>query len=80
VLQEIQARVGSRLPTTNGTEADGDVHMIESSDNQIKNLKSSQYLVGHVLDEALVAGENLHISWPFRDGGIDNWEQAEALW
>jgi actin-related protein 9 len=44
------------------------------------SVKASRYLVGHVLDEALAAGESIRISWPFRNGDIDDWEQAEALW
>ncbi|THH19437.1 hypothetical protein EW146_g1731 [Bondarzewia mesenterica] len=42
--------------------------------------KVTDYLVGPQLDEALAAGQDLIISWPFADGQIHDWIQAEALW
>ncbi|KAF9564275.1 actin-like ATPase domain-containing protein [Agrocybe pediades] len=38
------------------------------------------YLVGSQLDEALANGQDLIISWPFADGGVSDWTQAEAIW
>ncbi|OCH91003.1 actin-like ATPase domain-containing protein [Obba rivulosa] len=38
------------------------------------------YLVGTQLDEAISQGQDLTISWPFADGGISDWTQAEAIW
>ncbi|EMD38882.1 hypothetical protein CERSUDRAFT_151620 [Gelatoporia subvermispora B] len=38
------------------------------------------YLVGAQLDEAISQGQDLTISWPFADGSISDWTQAEAIW
>lgn len=40
----------------------------------------TDYLVGTQLNEALAAGQNISISWPFADGSIKDWTQAEAIW
>jgi hypothetical protein len=40
----------------------------------------NSYLVGAQLDEALAAGQDITISWPFADGDIRDWTQAEAIW
>ena len=40
----------------------------------------TDYLVGPQLDDALSAGPDLVVSWPFADGEISDWTQAEALW
>lgn len=40
----------------------------------------TDYLVGPQLDDALSAGQDLVVSWPFADGEISDWTQAEALW
>lgn len=42
--------------------------------------KVNDYLVGAQLDEALAAGQDVSVSWPFADGNIRDWTQAEALW
>ena len=47
---------------------------------QPQTLKVTDYLVGHQLDDALAAGQDLIISWPFADGQILDFMQAEALW
>lgn len=47
---------------------------------QPQTLKVTDYLVGHQLDDALAAGQDLVISWPFADGQIYDFMQAEALW
>ena len=47
---------------------------------QPQTLKVTDYLVGHQLDDALAAGQELVISWPFADGQIKDFMQAEALW
>ncbi|KAF8972665.1 actin-related protein [Flammula alnicola] len=38
------------------------------------------YLVGTQLDEAIASGQDLVISWPFADGDVSDWTQAEAIW
>jgi actin-related protein 9 len=43
--------------------------------------KASDYLIGSQLEDAITAGEDLEIYWPFEHGeDIHNWPQAEALW
>lgn len=43
-------------------------------------LKVSDYLVGTQLDDALAAGEDITVLWPFADGEIRDFVQAEAIW
>ncbi|KAI0044759.1 actin-like ATPase domain-containing protein [Auriscalpium vulgare] len=43
-------------------------------------VRVTDYLVGPQLDEALAAGQDIVVSWPFADGQIRDWTQAEALW
>ena len=38
------------------------------------------YLVGAQLDEALANGQDIVVSWPFSDGDVSDWAQAEAIW
>ena len=40
----------------------------------------TDYLVGAHLDEALAAGQEIDVYWPFSDGDVSDWIQAEALW
>ena len=40
----------------------------------------TDYLVGAHLDEALAAGQEIDVYWPFSDGDVSDWTQAEALW
>ena len=40
----------------------------------------TDYLVGSQLDEALAAGQDVEVFWPFADGEVVDWTQAEALW
>jgi hypothetical protein len=40
----------------------------------------NDYLVGAQLDEAIAAGLDIVISWPFADGDVRDWTQAEAIW
>jgi len=42
--------------------------------------KVNDYLVGAQLDEALAAGQDILVSWPFADGDVRDWTQAEAIW
>ncbi|KAF9221374.1 actin-related protein [Gyrodon lividus] len=42
--------------------------------------KINDYLVGSQLDEALEAGQDILVSWPFADGDIRDWTQAEVIW
>jgi len=40
----------------------------------------TDYLVGTQLDEALANGQDITVSWPFADGDVSDWTQAEAIW
>ncbi|KAJ3550565.1 hypothetical protein NM688_g5043 [Phlebia brevispora] len=83
---QIQARVGLRKV------ANGDSIPIETNDDTapqpststskfpVTAAKVTDYLVGPQLDEALAAGQDVDIYWPFADGDISDWTQAEALW
>ena len=62
---EIDARVGLRQTAESSTRPETHVN---------------DYLVGHKLDEALEAGEDVIVSWPFRYGDIKDWAAAEAIW
>ncbi|KAG5647894.1 hypothetical protein DXG03_007818 [Asterophora parasitica] len=44
------------------------------------NASVNDYLVGTALDEALAAGQDVTISWPFADADVHDWTQAEAIW
>ncbi|KAG6890975.1 hypothetical protein C0992_011734 [Termitomyces sp. T32_za158] len=44
------------------------------------NASVNDYLVGAALDEAIAAGQDVSISWPFADGDVRDWTQAEAIW
>ncbi|KAF9462943.1 actin-related protein [Collybia nuda] len=44
------------------------------------NASVNDYLVGAQLDEALASGQDISISWPFADGDVRDWTQAEAIW
>ncbi|KAI0731295.1 actin-like ATPase domain-containing protein [Earliella scabrosa] len=71
---EVPARVGLRryLVTASGETG--------STSNATPSAKVTDYLVGTQLDEALAAGQDLVVSWPFADGHISDYTQAEALW
>lgn len=84
----VQARVGlrasdaSRFRQGDGMAVDGQQpsSSTPSPNSPPKGLRPSNYLVGQQLDDALAAGEELEVWWPFEDGKIGDWVQAEALW
>ncbi|KAH9034677.1 actin-like ATPase domain-containing protein [Lactarius hengduanensis] len=92
---EIHARVGLRaqhasFEGTYGTRltagGSGEVGLSAANSRaasavpQSQNLKVTDYLVGPQLDDALAAGQEIVVSWPFADGQITDFMQAEALW
>ncbi|KAG7093759.1 hypothetical protein E1B28_007408 [Marasmius oreades] len=86
---EIQARVGIRKSVVNGEAAqvNGRPQTIASTSrisslpqNSSPNASVNDYLVGPQLDEALASGQEIVLSWPFADGDVRDWTQAEALW
>ncbi|KAG6850774.1 hypothetical protein H0H93_008812 [Arthromyces matolae] len=44
------------------------------------NASVDDYLVGTALDEAIAAGQDVSVSWPFADGDVRDYTQAEAIW
>ncbi|KAJ6581209.1 actin-related protein [Mycena capillaripes] len=89
---EISARVGLRRNAfANGTEANGKASISEDPlastsrasslpQNGQRNAAVKDYLVGAQLDEALSTDPDIAISWPFADGDVRDWVQAEAIW
>ncbi|KAJ7695092.1 actin-related protein [Mycena rosella] len=89
---EFAARVGLRRNAfTNGAEANGKANHSEdplASTSRASSLPQSgqrnaavkDYLVGSQLDEALSTDPDIAISWPFADGDVRDWTQAEAIW
>ena len=81
--QKVLARVGIRR-TASGDFANGK----PASSSRISTLPQysapnasvNDYLVGTQLDESLAAGQDILISWPFADGDVRDWTQAEAIW
>ncbi|KIM32823.1 hypothetical protein M408DRAFT_326551 [Serendipita vermifera MAFF 305830] len=68
---EISARVGLRkhaASTSNG------------ANGTAPDARVSDYLVGTTLDDALASGDAVEVYWPFADGKVGNWAQAEAIW
>ena len=76
------ARVGLRrsfLTSVNGSTPILNPQQIHS--HPPSTVRVSDYLVGGTLDEALAAGEDVVVYWPFLNGcEVSNWPQAEAVW
>ncbi|KAL5492361.1 hypothetical protein ACEPAI_3808 [Sanghuangporus weigelae] len=66
---EIEARVGFRRVEENS-----------SAQPSKPQPKVNDYLAGRQLDEALAAGQDISVSWPFDNGDIKDFLAAEALW
>lgn len=87
-LQEITARVGLRKyapPSRTGgllgvEDANGASASRAPSMPARQHAKVNEYIVGQQLDEALAAGEDIIVSWPFENGDIKDFYEAEALW
>ena len=89
VNQKVLARVGLRR-NASGDFANGanGMQLNPASSSRISTLPHysapnaavNDYLVGTQLDEALAAGQDILISWPFADGDVRDWTQAEAIW
>ncbi|GJE91132.1 actin [Phanerochaete sordida] len=79
---ELPARVGLRRGV-NGASHDEPMDA-EPSTSAVPDLTSTakvtDYLVGAQLDEALAAGQEVDVFWPFADGDLKDWTQAEAVW
>lgn len=92
LLQEVPARVGLRryLAASNGESGacsvpTQDILRVDdlagpSTSTPPSSVKVTDYLVGVQLDEALAAGQDVIVSWPFEEGDIKDYVQAEALW
>ena len=82
---EIPARVGLRRGALQDTANDEPAASTSRAPSQFPQTAMPQaavkdYLVGTQLDEAIASGQDLIISWPFADGDISDWTQAEAIW
>jgi len=82
---ELLARVG--LPShsngangINGDAQDGPSTSKSPTTAAATKATVGDYLVGTQLDEALAAGQDIAIYWPFAEGDVADWTQAEALW
>ena len=75
-------RRGNGTPEVNGVNgaSNEEAMATDPPNNAQKKVRVSNYLVGKNLDDALNAGEDLEISWPFERGDVDDWVQAEAIW
>ncbi|KAJ3771452.1 actin-related protein [Lentinula raphanica] len=86
----IQARVGLRKSSFNTNDIQSDTQSSKNgaASSRISSLpliappnaSVNDYLVGTQLDDALAAGQDIAISWPFADGDVRDWTQAEAIW
>lgn len=95
-MQEFSARVGLRKNASgehiNGAQqpiTPGEpVKRAVASSSRISSLPQhsepnasvNDYLVGAQLEEALASGQDVSVSWPFADGDVRDWTQAEAIW
>ncbi|KAF5362059.1 hypothetical protein D9756_002600 [Leucocoprinus leucothites] len=88
---EIPARVGIRRGTSGDTNAPtraGSVFDAATASSsratsalpQHMKAAVTDYLVGTQLDDAIAAGQDVIISWPFAKGDVADWAQAEAIW
>ncbi|KAF9526129.1 actin-related protein [Crepidotus variabilis] len=80
---EFPARVGIRRDaSTNVEEKMASTSRAGSMFPQRSIAKAAvkDYLVGQHLDDALARGEDLIISYPFAEGDISDFTQAEAIW
>lgn len=66
--------------TRNVDATSPDRYIGPSTSNAVPQAKVTDYLVGAQLEEALATGQDLIVSWPFAEGGISDYTQAEALW
>ncbi|KAH8116398.1 actin-related protein [Phellopilus nigrolimitatus] len=64
---EIEARVGLRRTDETGVSQPAKPHL-------------NEFLVGRQLDDALAAGQDIAVYWPFADGNIKDFCGAEAIW
>ncbi|KAF9078187.1 actin-related protein [Rhodocollybia butyracea] len=86
----IQARVGLRKNASTFNEFQVNSGATENGASSSRasslplivqsNASVNDYLVGTQLDDALAAGQDIAISWPFADGDVRDWTQAEAIW
>ncbi|VDC00967.1 unnamed protein product [Peniophora sp. CBMAI 1063] len=92
---EIQARVGLRhghahglaappMSRANSGQANEGTPAASTSraatQGPTPGARVNDYIVGTALDEALAAGQDIAVYWPFADGTVSDWTQAEALW
>ncbi|THH29515.1 hypothetical protein EUX98_g4662 [Antrodiella citrinella] len=81
---DIPACVGLRQPSNGAApvfiNGDGDSQpQASTSKTAPVSAKVTDYLVGTQLDDAVAAGQDITVYWPFAEGGVSDWIQAEAL-
>ncbi|KIK61595.1 hypothetical protein GYMLUDRAFT_166101 [Collybiopsis luxurians FD-317 M1] len=86
----LQARVGLRRHASSSNDFQTNTATVENGASSSRasslpfvvpsNASVNDYLVGTQLDDALAAGQDIAVSWPFADGGVRDWTQAEAIW
>ena len=67
----------------NGVHTDGEnvpEPSTSAAQGSVAAAKLNDYLVGAQLDEALATGQDVDVFWPFEDGDVKDWTQAEAIW
>ncbi|KAI0658015.1 actin-like ATPase domain-containing protein [Cubamyces menziesii] len=72
---DIPARVGLRRNALSQNGEEG-----PSSSKAPISTKVTDYLVGSQLDEALATDQDITVYWPFANGDVSDFIQAEALW
>ncbi|KAH9888940.1 actin-like ATPase domain-containing protein [Cubamyces lactineus] len=72
---DIPARVGLRRSAVSQNGDEG-----PSSSKAPVSTKVTDYLVGSQLDEALATDQDITVYWPFANGDVSDFIQAEALW
>jgi actin-related protein 9 len=87
-MQDITARVGIRREVlvaslSNGhSNGGGEPSATSRAASVLPHSKAGvkDYLVGSQLDDALARGEDIVVSFPFADGDVKDFIQAEAIW
>lgn len=89
LLQDISGRVGIRRELYTASQSNGNSNggsePLASTSRATSVLPNSKvgvkdYLVGTQLDDALARGEDIVVSYPFADGDVKDFIQAEAIW
>ncbi|TIC04756.1 actin-like ATPase domain-containing protein [Wallemia mellicola] len=75
-----EAKVGIKRTTLESISKGEMDDNMDVDERKPMRLRPSSYLVGQQLEDAIQAGEDLEISYPWKFGRIRDWVGAEALW